>query len=97
MQRLQESIDEAQLWADMSKHSGIQSDSLESKATRTALRLKDEMHELMKHVTSYARVIGWLEFEHDDAQGRLEYIGQLIREDDDGTDGAEDGLGHMTW
>jgi len=43
------------------------------------------------------RVVGWLQFEHDDALGRSEYVGQVIRIDAATDDGTEDGLGYMTW
>ena len=68
-------------------------------AARQAVALKQDVQALSKHVKSAARVIGWLEYDHDDPQGRLEYVGQLVRQTGaQGVDDSiEDGLGCMTW
>ena len=67
-------------------------------AARKATALKKNLHDLSKQVESAARVIGWLEFEDNDLHGRLEYVGQLLREEGNGQDEElEDGLGCMTW
>jgi hypothetical protein len=65
-------------------------------AAKVASQLKEDMQQLSEMVTSASRVVGWLEFDHDDHKGRLEYVGQLLRGDGDDED-VEDGLGVMVW
>ena len=72
---------------------------LSAQAARKAHALKQEIQALSQHVKSAARIIGWFEYERDDPQGRLEYVGQLVRRigDADADDHVEDGMGCMTW
>ena len=100
LQEMQDSIDRLQLLTDTAQHSHRTSlrQDLYREASNTASEIKDKLRDMASHVRAQSRTIGWLEFELGDEQGRLEYVGQLLREDhhEEG-DGVEDGLGVMNW
>jgi hypothetical protein len=62
------------------------------------LRLKSKIEEQNSHVKKASRIVGVIEFEDGDPQGRAEYVGQILR-DGSLVAGEEfaDGVGCMNW
>jgi len=60
-----------------------------------ASALQKDMLHLSERVDSAMRVVGWVEYDLDDAQGRFEYVGQMLP--GAGDEDVADGMGCMQW